>query len=55
MVLSLAPSRGGCAEAGAHVARFDGTPYRVAHLSGGLLLAADKALWDELRHEVFTI
>ena len=44
-----------CAEAGAHVARFDGTPYRVAHLSGGLLLAADKALWDELRHEVFTI
>lgn len=44
-----------CAEAGAHVARFDGTPYRVEHLSGGLLLAADKALWDELRHEVFTI
>ena len=44
-----------CAEAGAYVARFDGTPYRVTHLSGGLLLAADKALWDELRHEVFTI
>jgi fructose-1,6-bisphosphatase/inositol monophosphatase family enzyme len=44
-----------CAEAGAHVARFDGSPYRVEHTDGGLLVASDKALWEQLRREVFTV
>lgn len=42
-------------EAGAHVARFDGSPYRVEHLSGGLLLAPDEESWSLLRREVFTV
>ena len=42
-------------EAGAHVARFDGSPYRVEHLSGGLLLATDEESWSLLRREVFTV
>jgi fructose-1,6-bisphosphatase/inositol monophosphatase family enzyme len=44
-----------CAEAGAHVARFDGSPYRAEHLSGGLLLAPDRESWSLLRREVFTV
>ncbi len=43
------------AEAGAHVARLDGSPYRHTDLGGGLLVAPDKASWDELRREVFTV
>lgn len=43
------------AEAGAHVAHFDGTPYKPAHLEGGLLVASDRACWEELRREVFTL
>lgn len=43
------------AEAGAHVARFDGQPYRPYHLDGGLLIAPDKESWDMLRQEVFTV
>ena len=43
------------AEAGGHVAKFDGSPYRVGELSGGLLLAPDKDTWDLLRREVFTV
>jgi len=43
------------AEAGAYVARFDGSPYRVEHLAGGLLLAPDKESWSVLRREVFTV
>lgn len=43
------------AEAGAHVARFDGTPYRAEHLSGGILVAPDKESWQVLRREVFAI
>ncbi|OHV83986.1 inositol monophosphatase [Ensifer sp. LCM 4579] len=42
-------------EAGAFTARFDGSPYLPAHLSGGLLLATDKESWDALRREVFTV
>ncbi len=44
-----------CAEAGAYVARFDGSPYRAEHLSGGLLIATDKESWSLLRREVFTL
>ncbi|KWV51009.1 MULTISPECIES: inositol monophosphatase family protein [Rhizobium] len=42
-------------EAGAHAARFDGSPYLPHHTSGGLLIAPDKDSWDILRIEVFTI
>jgi fructose-1,6-bisphosphatase/inositol monophosphatase family enzyme len=42
-------------EAGAHAARFDGSPYLPHHTSGGLLIAPDKDSWDILRSEVFTI
>lgn len=42
-------------EAGAHVARFDGSDYRPGDLDGGLLVAPDKASWDELRREVITV
>ncbi|RYE08307.1 MAG: inositol monophosphatase [Hyphomicrobiales bacterium] len=43
------------AEAGAHVAKFDGSPYRVGETSGGLLLASDKDSWDLVRREIFTV
>lgn len=42
-------------EAGAHVAKFDGSAYRPADLEGGLLVAPDQASWEELRREVFTV
>lgn len=42
-------------EAGAHVAHFDGSPYKPADLGGGLLVASDQDCWDELRREVFTL
>jgi fructose-1,6-bisphosphatase/inositol monophosphatase family enzyme len=42
-------------EAGAHAARFDGTPYLPHHVDGGLLIAPDKASWELLRREVFTV
>ena len=42
-------------EAGAHAARFDGSPYLPTHTSGGLIVAPDRAMWDELRREVFTV
>lgn len=42
-------------EAGAHVARFDGSAYLPEHMSGGLIVAPDKASWDELRRQVFTV
>lgn len=41
-------------EAGAHVAKLDGSPYRAADLDGGLLIAPDKDSWQALRREVFT-
>ena len=42
-------------EAGGYAARFDGSPYLPAHLSGGLLLAPDRETWNLLRKEVFTV
>ncbi len=44
-----------CAEAGAHVRKFDGSEYRPTDLSGGLLLATDPESWALLRREVFTV
>ncbi len=43
------------AEAGAHVARFDGAPYRPDDDSGGLLAAVDRDSWELLRRKVFTV
>ncbi|MEQ8446235.1 MAG: inositol monophosphatase [Pelagibacterium sp.] len=43
------------AEAGAHVAHFDGSAYKPAHMEGGLLVAGSTDSWDELRREVFTV
>lgn len=42
-------------EAGAYVARFDGSPYLPAHVEGGLIAAANKDAWAELRREIFTV
>ncbi|MBY5519264.1 inositol monophosphatase family protein [Rhizobium leguminosarum] len=42
-------------QAGAYAARFDGSPYLPHHLDGGLLITPDKASWDVLRREVFTV
>lgn len=43
------------AEAGAHVAKFDGSPYRPSDIGGGLLVAPDAESWQALRREVFTV
>ncbi len=43
------------AEAGAYVARLDGSAYLPKHLEGGLLVATDKETWGVLRREVFTL
>ncbi|MHA6297797.1 inositol monophosphatase family protein [Devosia sp. CAU 1758] len=42
-------------ECGAHVAKFDGSPYRPGDLGGGLLVASDQDSWNVLRREVFTV
>lgn len=42
-------------EAGAHVARLDGSAYTPGHLDGGLLTAPDRDSWEALRREVFTV
>ncbi len=42
-------------EAGAYVARFDGSRYLPQHRSGGLLTATDRDSWQVLRREVFTV
>lgn len=42
-------------EAGAHVAKFDGSVYRPSDVSGGLLVAPSKDSWDELRRDVFDV
>lgn len=42
-------------EAGAHVARFDGSDYKPSHIDGGLLVAPDAESWQALRREVFTV
>jgi len=40
-------------EAGGHVARIDGSAYLPSHVDGGLLVAPDKASWDEWRRELW--
>lgn len=42
-------------EAGAHAARFDGSPYLPHHTDGGLLVATDPDAWQELRTKIFTV
>ena len=42
-------------EAGAYVARFDGSPYLPSHTGGGLLVTPDRDSWEALRREVFTL
>ena len=42
-------------EAGAYVARFDGSEYRAHQTGGGLLIAPSRENWDELRREVFAV
>lgn len=42
-------------EAGGYMARFDGSPYRPVHRSGGLIGAPDADSWNLLRREVFTV
>lgn len=39
-------------EAGGHVAKFDGSPYRPYEFEGGLLAASNKETWDLLRREI---
>ncbi len=39
-------------EAGAYVARFDGSAYLPHHLEGGLLAATDQESWQMLRREI---
>lgn len=39
-------------EAGGYSARFDGSPYRVEHRTGGLLMAPDRATWDALHAQL---
>ena len=41
-------------EAGACVARFDGSAYLPSHRAGGLIVAPDQDSWQALRREVFT-
>ena len=42
-------------EAGAYAARFDGSAYEPHHTAGGLILASNRDVWEELRREVFTV
>jgi fructose-1,6-bisphosphatase/inositol monophosphatase family enzyme len=42
-------------EAGAYVARFDGSVYLPEHNTGGLLLACDQQSWHQLMDNVFRI
>jgi fructose-1,6-bisphosphatase/inositol monophosphatase family enzyme len=44
-----------CQEAGAHVARFDGSQYLPSHRGGGLLIAANQESWQRLRRDVFAV
>jgi len=41
-------------EAGAYAARLDGSAYLPSHVDGGLLLTANKDVWEEMKREVFT-
>ncbi len=40
-------------EAGGYAARFDGSAYLPSHVSGGLIVAPDKASWAEIRRELW--
>ncbi|MEC8845648.1 MAG: inositol monophosphatase [Pseudomonadota bacterium] len=40
------------AEAGGHLARFDGRAYRPSEITGGLLIAPDRACWADIRQNV---
>ena len=40
-------------QAGGYAARLDGSAYLPSHLGGGLLVAPDKASWDEIRRELW--
>lgn len=42
-------------EAGAHAARFDGSPYLPHHTDGGLLVASDPDSWQELQEKIFQL
>jgi len=42
-------------EAGAHVARLDGSPYWPGRTDDRLLVAVDRPSWDVLRREVFAL
>ncbi|AVA21742.1 MULTISPECIES: inositol monophosphatase family protein [unclassified Rhizobium] len=42
-------------EAGAYARRLDGSPYLPHHVEGGVLVTPDRASWELLRQEVFTI
>ncbi|WP_436799566.1 inositol monophosphatase family protein [Rhizobium oryzicola] len=39
-------------EAGAHVAKFDGSPYQPTDFEGGLLVATSRESWEILRREI---
>ncbi|OYQ32838.1 inositol-1-monophosphatase [Niveispirillum lacus] len=41
------------AEAGGHVARWDGDTYQPGRTDGGILLAGDRETWDQLRRLLF--
>jgi fructose-1,6-bisphosphatase/inositol monophosphatase family enzyme len=41
-------------EAGGHVSRLDGSPYRVINFEGGLLVATDKKSWLALHNVIFS-
>lgn len=41
------------AEAGGHVARWDGNPYGPADVTGGILLAPDPQTWTDLHRLIF--
>ena len=41
------------AEAGGHVAKWDGSPYHPGDVSGGILMAGDQPTWTALRHFLF--
>lgn len=42
------------AEAGGHSARIDGAPYVPSRMDGGVLVAPDKASWDEIKRTLWS-
>lgn len=43
------------AEAGGHVRRFNGTPYRPEHVDGGLIISTDPASWQTVRDRLLPL